>query len=87
MVERVDSHPHLKARLGYWYFTYAAVTTFNRKYLVRPLRVRVEAGGRTIDGVTVIVQNSDPYTYFRNRPIRIGEGTWTSTAGRSPSPC
>ena len=73
VVERVDSHPHLKARLGYWYFTYAAVTTFNRKYLVRPVRVRVEADGTSIDGVTVIVQNSDPFTFFRKRPIRIAE--------------
>ena len=73
VVERVDSHPRLKSRLGYWYFTYAAVTTFSRKYLVRPVRVRVEAGGREIEGVTVIVQNSDPFTYFRNRPLRIGE--------------
>jgi diacylglycerol kinase family enzyme len=71
VVERVDAHPRLKARLGPWYFTYAAVGTFNRKYLVKPVRVRVEAEGRTIDGVTVIVQNGDPFTYFRNRPIRI----------------
>src|ERR671914_232402 len=33
VVERVDSHPKLKARLGPYYFTYAALTTFNRKYL------------------------------------------------------
>ena len=74
VVERVDAHPRLKARLGPWYFTYAAVGTFNRKYLVKPVRVRVEAEGRTIDGVTVIVQNGDPFTYFRNRPIRICPG-------------
>jgi len=74
VVERVDSHPRLKARLGPYYFTYAAVATFNRKYLVKPVRVRVEADGREIDGVTVIVQNADPFTYFRNRPIRICPG-------------
>jgi diacylglycerol kinase family enzyme len=74
VVERVDAHPRLKARFGPWYFTYAAVATFNRKYLIRPVRVRVEAGGQTIDGVTVIIQNGDPFTYFRNRPIRINVG-------------
>ncbi len=74
VVERVDAHPRLKARLGPWYFTYAAVATFNRKYLVKPVRVRVEVDDRTIDGVTVIVQNADPFTYFRNRPIRICHG-------------
>ena len=31
VVERVDAHPRLKARLGPYYFTYAAVGTFNRK--------------------------------------------------------
>jgi diacylglycerol kinase family enzyme len=72
VVERVDSHPRLKARLGEWYFTWAALSTFNRRYLVRPPRVRVEVEGREIGGVTAIVQNSDPFTYFGPRPIRIG---------------
>ena len=72
VVERVDSHPRLKARLGEWYFTWAALSTFNRRYLVRPPRVRVEVEGRDIGGVTAIVQNSDPFTYFGPRPIRIG---------------
>src|SRR5438067_5413558 len=30
-VERVDSHPRLKRRLGEWYFTWAAISTFNRR--------------------------------------------------------
>jgi diacylglycerol kinase family enzyme len=72
VVERVDARPRLKARYSEYYFTYAAVTTFNRRYLVRPVRVRVEVAGRTLEGVTVITQNSDPFTYFGRRPIRIG---------------
>jgi diacylglycerol kinase family enzyme len=72
VVERVDSHPRLKARLGEWYFTWAALSTFNRRYLVRPPRVRVEVEGREVRGVTAIVQNSDPFTYFGRHPIRIG---------------
>jgi diacylglycerol kinase family enzyme len=72
VVERVDSHPLRKARFGEWYFTWAALSTFNRRYLVRPPRVRVEVEGRDIGGVTAIVQNSDPFTYFGTRPIRIG---------------
>jgi diacylglycerol kinase family enzyme len=73
VVERVDRHPRLKARLGQWYYTYAAVTTFNRRYLVRPPRVRVRFGDHELEGVTVIAQNCDPYTYFGGRPIRINE--------------
>jgi diacylglycerol kinase family enzyme len=74
VVERVDSHPHLKARLGEWYFTYAAVTTFSRRYLVKPPRLELEAGGESVSGVTAIVQNADPYTYFNRRPIALAEG-------------
>jgi diacylglycerol kinase family enzyme len=71
VVQRVDAHPKLKARLSEYYFTYAALSTFNRKYLVKPPRMRVRAGGHTLDGVTAIAQVSDPYTYFASRPIRL----------------
>jgi diacylglycerol kinase family enzyme len=74
VTERVDAHPKLKSRYTRWYYTYVAVTTFMRKYLVNPPRVRVEVDGQTVDGVTVVVQNSDPFTYFGNRPIRVAEG-------------
>jgi diacylglycerol kinase family enzyme len=74
VVERVDSHPRLKRRLGEWYFTWAAISTFTRRYLVKPPRVRVETPSGSLDGVTVIVQNSDPFTYFGRRPIRVAEG-------------
>src|ERR1700733_8927513 len=36
VVERVDSNPKLKARFGPYYFTWAAVSTFTRRYLVNP---------------------------------------------------
>jgi diacylglycerol kinase family enzyme len=71
VVERVDSHPSMKARWREYYFTYATIATFNRKYLVSPPRMRVHAGGRALDAVTAIAQVSDPYTYFASRPIRL----------------
>jgi diacylglycerol kinase family enzyme len=71
VVQRVDSNPHLKARLGPWYFTWVAVATFVRRYLVRPPRLR--AG--ELEGVTAVVQNGSPFTYFQNRPIEIAEHT------------
>jgi diacylglycerol kinase family enzyme len=73
VVERVDAHPYRKARFGAWYYTLAGISIFNGKYLVHPPQVRVSANGRTLEGVTVVVQNSDPYTYFRERPIRVVE--------------
>src|SRR5439155_643943 len=74
VVERVDAHPRLKARYTRWYYTYVALTTFTRRYLLHPPRVRVEVDGRSVEGVTVVVQNSDPFTYFGPRPISICEG-------------
>jgi diacylglycerol kinase family enzyme len=72
VVERVDAHPKLKARLGEFYFSWAAVSIFNRRYLFKPPRLRVTVGDRELSGVTVIVQNSDPFTYFGTRPIHVG---------------
>jgi diacylglycerol kinase family enzyme len=74
VVERVDSNPRLKARLGPYYFTWAAISTFARHYLIRPPRMVARAGEQTLEGVTTIVQNGSPFTYFQNRPIEVAEG-------------
>jgi diacylglycerol kinase family enzyme len=71
VVERVDRHPRLKTRLSEYYFTYAAITTFARRYLWSPPRLQVEAGGRRLEGVTAIVQNTTPFTYFNRREINL----------------
>src|ERR671914_703254 len=71
VVRRVDAHPYRKARFGAWYYTQSAVTAFLREYLVRAPRVRVEVGDMAIEAITAVVQNSDPFTYFRARPIRL----------------
>jgi diacylglycerol kinase family enzyme len=83
VVERVDAHPRRKARFGAWYYTLAAVAIFNRRYLVNPPVVRVTAGDRTLTGVTVVVQNADPFTYFRTRPIRVAEPAGLETGSLS----
>jgi diacylglycerol kinase family enzyme len=54
-----------------------------RRYLVSPPRVRVQVDGRVVDGVTVIVQNGDPFTFFGQRPIRICEGAGLETGSVS----
>ncbi|MGH2856496.1 MAG: diacylglycerol/lipid kinase family protein [Solirubrobacteraceae bacterium] len=74
VVERVDAHPRLKARVGEWYYTWTGITTFNRRYLIHPPRLVAELGDERVSGVTAIVQSSDPYTYFGDRPVRMGEG-------------
>ena len=72
--KRVDSHPMMKARGGRWFYTWAAISGFYRHYLRNPIRMRLEADGASAEGVTAIAQNSDPFTYFGNQPLRICEG-------------
>src|SRR5688500_9520873 len=74
VVKRVDAHPRLKARTGRWYFTWAAISGFYRQYLRDPVRMSVELEGNRFEGITTVVQNSDPYTYFGNAPVRVCHG-------------
>jgi diacylglycerol kinase family enzyme len=75
VVKRVDSHPKLKAKAGPWYYSWAGVSAFYKRYLVNPVRMRVTVdGGAPVEGVTTIAQNSDPFTYFSNKPIFVCEG-------------
>jgi diacylglycerol kinase family enzyme len=73
VVRRVDAHPKLKSRAGPYYYSWAAISAFYRSYMVRPVRLRVEAGGKTVEGITSLAQNSDPFTYFASRPVRVCE--------------
>jgi diacylglycerol kinase family enzyme len=75
VVERVDAHPRLKARLGEWYYTWEGLRSFNRGYLLHPPKLEAQLGAERVPGVTVIVQNGAPYTYFGNRPVHMGEGS------------
>ncbi len=74
VVERVDSNPRLKKRFGPFYFVECAIVTFLRKYVVHPPRLAVEVDGRTVDGVSLFVQNAENYTYFNNRAGAAGRG-------------
>jgi diacylglycerol kinase family enzyme len=75
VVQRVDEHPKMKARTGPYYYSWAALSGFYRKYLLNSVRLRAEIdGGDPVEGITAIAQNSDPLTYFSNRPIRVCEG-------------
>ena len=73
VVKRVDAHPRLKSRAGPYYYSWAAISAFYRKYMVNPVRLGVEVDGKALEGVTALAQNSDPFTYFASRPIRVCE--------------
>jgi diacylglycerol kinase family enzyme len=75
VVKRVDAHPRLKSRAGPYYYSWAAISAFYRQYMVKPVRLGVEIdGGETAEGITALAQNSDPFTYFASRPVRVCEG-------------
>ncbi|MFI5004609.1 MAG: diacylglycerol/lipid kinase family protein [Solirubrobacterales bacterium] len=105
VVQRVDANPRRKARWGPWFFTWVAVTTFARRYLLRPPRLTTHLSdaespndtgvgksarprerslrlfprrtkpdvGDVLEGVTAIIQNGSPFTYFQNRPIEVAD--------------
>jgi diacylglycerol kinase family enzyme len=79
VVERVDAHPRLKARFGEWYYTVTGVNTFTRRYLVHPPRLEALVGDERIAGVSAIIQNAAPYTYFGSRPVEMAEGASLSS--------
>ena len=71
--ERVDSRPGLKSRIGPYFYTYAAVRGFYSRYLANAVQMRAQTEAGSSEGVTAICQNSDPFTYFRNKEIRVCE--------------
>jgi len=74
VVKRVDAHPRMKSMAGPYYFSWAAVSAFYRSYLINPVRMRARVDGQEVEGVTALAQNSDPFTYFSDNPIRVCEG-------------
>jgi diacylglycerol kinase family enzyme len=74
VVERVDAHPRLKVRLGEYYYAWTTARTLHRHYLINPPRLEAELDGESVPGVTAIVQNAEPYTYFGDHAVHMGEG-------------
>ncbi|MGC9220437.1 MAG: diacylglycerol/lipid kinase family protein [Solirubrobacteraceae bacterium] len=87
VVGHVDAHPLLKARLGEYYYAWVATSTFVSRYLFNPPRFRAEfqsadtaASATVAQGVTALVQNASPYTYFGDRRMEMAEHV-TLTSG------
>jgi diacylglycerol kinase family enzyme len=73
VVERVDSNPRLKARLGPYYFAWVAVAPSLRRYLLKPPRMRCRLAGQRRS-------RASP------RSCRTARRSPTSTTARSRSP-
>lgn len=74
VVQRVDAHPRLKARVGEYYYAWVAARTLASRYMVNPPQLEAELGEEHVRGVTALIQNATPYTYFGNRAVDAGEG-------------
>ncbi len=70
---QVDAHPRMKHRLGPYYYTWAAVKGFYGSYLRNPVQMKITSSKGDTQGVTAICQNTDPFTYFRGREIRVSK--------------
>jgi diacylglycerol kinase family enzyme len=70
---RVDARPRLKARYGPYFYTLSTIAAFYSEFLRNPVRMRLETASGASEGVTAIVQNSMPFTYFKGRPVRVCE--------------
>ena len=71
VVKRVDSNPKLKSTAGHYYYAWAGMSGFYRQYLYNAVRFETSCDDGDVEGITAIAQNSDPFTYFRSRPIRV----------------
>jgi diacylglycerol kinase family enzyme len=69
--KKVDARPRLKTRMGPYFYSWVATSSFYTDYLRNPVRMRLSAAGQEIEGVTTLAQNSDPFTYFGGRPVRV----------------
>ncbi len=73
VVEQVDANPKWKRRAGPWFYSWVATRSYFRNYLRNPVGLELEIDGQSHSGVTVLAQNSDPFTYFSKQPVHVCE--------------
>ena len=67
--------PKLKARAGPYFYTWVAVAVLLSRVPAQPGPDAARGRRpRAAEGITVLAQNSDPFTYFGSRPVRVCEG-------------
>jgi diacylglycerol kinase family enzyme len=71
MMRRVAARPTLRARLGAGYVAVGAAVALSEAGRGRLPRVVVEANGTSAEAATVIIQRSDPLTFFGPRPVTV----------------
>ena len=74
VVERVDSHPRAEGADGRLLLHLRGGDDLRAPLPRRASADRGRGRRRALRGVTAIVQNLEPYTYFNDRPIEVAEG-------------
>jgi diacylglycerol kinase family enzyme len=70
VINLIDEHPKLKAKLGSYFFTAATMSAFVQ-YRCKPPRVQVEVDGRSYEGIGLALQNASPYTVIHEHTIEL----------------
>jgi diacylglycerol kinase family enzyme len=71
MMRRVAARPTLRAKLGAGYVAVGAAGALTEAGRGRLPRVVVEADGTSAEAATVIIQRSDPLTFFGPKPVSV----------------
>ena len=79
--QRWDEHPKLKARLGEYYWLNSVANAMLRDYIRDPYCFQIEVDGmEPFSSVQLVLQNSDPATYFGDRQLHICEDVHLTSA-------
>ncbi|MCU0312865.1 MAG: NAD(+)/NADH kinase [Solirubrobacteraceae bacterium] len=92
VVERVEANPARKARWREWFFMESALVVAARDYLIRPPRLVAQTGLQRVEGIQVLVQNGEQYTFSGSVPVSVcrdialDDGTLSAAVLRKGTP-
>lgn len=73
VVHAAEQDPLRKRSFGSIHYARAAVTTIRKDLRKRPPTVTIKAGDRQVDGIGLLAQFHDVYSYFGRRPLIVGD--------------
>lgn len=72
VVAKAESEPYRKYRFGSIHYARSAVATVAKDLSKRVPMLTVDAAGRSFEGIGLMAQFQDVYTYFGTRPLNLG---------------
>jgi diacylglycerol kinase family enzyme len=80
IVRQAEAEPYRKYRMAGLHYLRTTLRTALGSYVGRPASLRVDDGDRRADGVAVLVQVHEPYTYLGPFPLRLAPRSPASLA-------